>query len=72
MMMASTFTIITRGGRRLPLAAVTVSDATVAARAVARARQVPVQLEDDSGRRKTIDESGCVQDGSPPDDRLAA
>jgi len=72
MMTAKTYTIVTAVGRRLPLAAARVSDATVAAMAVARARQAPVQLEDDSGRRKTIDESGCVQDGSPPDDRLAA
>jgi hypothetical protein len=72
MMMAKKYTIVTAGGRRLPLAAMTVSDATVAARAVAGAMQAPVQLEDDVGRRRTIDESGCVQDGSPPDRRLAA
>jgi len=74
MMMTKKYTIVTRGGRRLPLAAANMSNAIPAARAVARASgRLVVLIEDDSGRRWFVPTEGFpVEMVSPPDDRLAA
>jgi hypothetical protein len=73
MMTTTAYTIMTAGGRRLPLAAARVSDATVAAMAVARATKNAVQLIDDTGRSYTVTADGItVRTSSLDDDGLAA